>query len=298
MLKKLLMSAFAGAGAMVVISAREHTMNRKLLIGGGIAGGIVVVVVIVAVVLYSSLDSLIEAAVEGIGSDVTQTTVSLKAAKVSPASGAGALTGLEVGNPKGFETDSAFRLGEVSVKLDVGSLTKDVIVIDEVVIAAPEVTYELGPEGSNIDAIKRNVDSYVESIAGASSGGGTSGGADEGPKLIIRNLYVRDGVVKVSATALAGKTLSAPLPDLHLTDIGKDKGGATPGEAVEKVLASVTGGIGKAIQPLDLGAITGAIGQGVEGTGKTLKEGAEGAAGAVTEGVEGAGESLKKLLGD
>lgn len=274
-------------------------MKRVLVVGGAVGGALVAVIVVAAVFFYSSLDSLIETAVEGVGSEVTQTTVSLKAAKVSPTSGEGTLSGLYVGNPKGFETESAFRLGEVSVKLDVATLADDVIIIEEVVIVSPEVTYELGPEGSNIDAIKRNVETYVNALIGSSGGAGNSSEDDgSGPKLIIENLYIRDGVVNVSATVLAGRTLSAPLPDIHLTGIGKEEGGATPGKLVEEVLASVTSGIGSAIAPLDLGAITDTIGEGAEGAGEVLAEGAEGAAGAIAEGVEGAGESLKKLLGD
>lgn len=274
-------------------------MKRVLVVGGAVGGALVAVIVVAAVFFYSSLDSLIETAVEGVGSEVTQTTVSLKAAKVSPTSGEGTLSGLYVGNPKGFETESAFRLGEVSVKLDVATLADDVIIIEEVVIVSPEVTYELGPEGSNIDAIERNVETYVNALIGSSGGAGNSSEDDgSGPKLIIENLYIRDGVVNVSATVLAGRTLSAPLPDIHLTGIGKEEGGATLGKLVEEVLASVTSGIGSAIAPLDLGAITDTIGEGAEGAGEVLAEGAEGAAGAIAEGVEGAGESLKKLLGD
>ena len=274
-------------------------MKRVLVIGGAVGGALVAVIVIAVVFVYSSLDSLIETAVEDVGSEVTLTTVALKAAKVSPTSGEGALTGLRVGNPKGFETEAAFRLGEVSVKLDVATLTDDVIIIEEVVIDSPEVTYELGPDGSNIDAIKRNVEIYVNALTSSSGGTGSSAGDDgEGPKLIIENLYIHDGVVRVSATVLAGETLSVPLPDIHLTDIGKDEGGASPGKAVEEVLASVGAGIGSAIAPLDLGAITGTIGDGVEGAGEVLTEGAEGAAGVITEGLEGAGDSLNKLLGN
>ena len=274
-------------------------MKRVFVIAGAVGGVLVAVIVVAAVILYSSLDSLIETGVEDVGSDATLATVSLKAAKVSPTSGEGSLSDLYVGNPKGFETESAFRLGEVSVKFDVATLADDVIIIEEVTIISPEVTYELGPDGSNIDAIKRNVEAYVSALTGSSGGAGSSPGDDgSGPKLIIENFYIRNGVVNVSATVLAGSTLSAPLPDIHLTDIGKEEGGATPGQLVAEVLASVTGGIGSAIAPLDLGAITDKIGEGAAGAGEELTEGAEGAAGAISEGVEGAGESLKKLLGN
>jgi hypothetical protein len=43
--------------------------------------------------------------------------VRLNEAEVSATSGQGALLGLTIGNPKGFKTDSAFRLGEISLTL-------------------------------------------------------------------------------------------------------------------------------------------------------------------------------------
>jgi hypothetical protein len=35
---------------------------------------------------------------------------------ISPTSGAGMLSGLKMGNPAGFKTDSAFSLGQISVR--------------------------------------------------------------------------------------------------------------------------------------------------------------------------------------
>ena len=132
-------------------------MKRWLLIGGGLVGGLIVVIAIVLFFVVSSLDSIIKAAVEKYGSEVTQVEVRLDKAKVSITSGEGSLRGLTVGNPEGFKTDRAFSLGEISVALDVGTVTQNPVVIKEIVILAPEVTYELGSGGSNIDVILRNV---------------------------------------------------------------------------------------------------------------------------------------------
>ena len=73
------------------------------------------------------------------------------------ADGKGAIRGFLVGNPAGFETPSAFKLGEVSVSLDIGLLSSDTFRIYEIVIAAPEVTYECKSDGSNLETLKRNV---------------------------------------------------------------------------------------------------------------------------------------------
>jgi hypothetical protein len=72
----------------------------------------------------------------------------LNEAAVSANSGQGTLRGLSVGNPKGFKTPTAFELDEISLTLDIGSITSDPIVIKEIVVSAPRVTYELGPRGA------------------------------------------------------------------------------------------------------------------------------------------------------
>ncbi len=51
----------------------------------------------------------------------------------------------------------SFKLGEVSVSLDIGPLSSDTVRIHEIVISAPEVTCECKSDGSNLETLKRNV---------------------------------------------------------------------------------------------------------------------------------------------
>lgn len=277
-------------------------MKRGLAIGGGILVVLILLVVGGGYFLLSNLGSLIVAAVEEYGSDVTQTEVSLANAEVDITSGEGALSGLTVGNPSGFNTDSAFSLGQIAVKLDTDSVTGDTIVIKEILVANPEVTYELSDGGSNIDAIRENVDAFMAAQGGGSSGSGGSdeaGGAER--KLVIEDLYIRGGTVNVSATFLEGEQLSAGLPEIHLQGIGKDSGGASPEEVVGQIIASLGDATGKAISGLNLDTLR----QGVEGATGLIQEGAGAAGeaageagGVLEEGAKEAGDAVKKLLGD
>ena len=45
--------------------------------------------------------------------------------------------------------------------------------------------------------------------------------------------------MNLAVSMVGGKTISAPLPDIHLKDVGKEKGGASPSEAFEKIFASL-----------------------------------------------------------
>ncbi len=247
-------------------------MKRLFVIGGGALGLIVLIVVVILFYVVSSLDPLIKAAVEKYGSEFTQVEVTLKEADVSVTSGKGALRGLSIGNPQGFKSERAFSLGEISLALDIGTVTQDTIVIKEVVISAPEVTYEIGPQGNNISAIQRNVDASLGKGKGKPETNEQKGAAKDesaGPKLVIEHLYIRNGKVKVSSTLVQGQKLSALLPEIHLTGIGKKSGGATPGEVIKQVIGAMGQSTTKAVGTLDLGK--GAVKKATEGVGSALK---------------------------
>jgi hypothetical protein len=257
----------------------------------------VLLAIIIGVVIYvmGSLDSIIKAAVETYGSEITQADVSLDKVKIEPTSGEGALTGLTVGNPKGFKSDSAFRLGEVSVALDIATVTEDTIVIREIVIDSPEITYELGAGGDNLRALQKNVDDYAAQFA--SEGGSeeaSSADSGGGPKLVIENLYVRGGKIEAVIPGLGGeKKLGASLPEIHLSNIGKDDGGATPGEVVKKVMSAVTSGAGKAVAALNIDAVKGLAKEGVGAAKETVGAAKD----TVKKGVSGITGGVKSLFG-
>jgi hypothetical protein len=281
-------------------------MKRGLLI---VAGGIVTLGIVAAVVIFFFLGSLIKTAVETAGSEVTKTTVTLADADVDLSSGKGTLKGFKMANPSGFKSDSAFRFGEVSVTVDTSTLGQDPIVIKEVLIDAPKITYEIGANGSNIDKIKENVEAFQKSMGGGGSGSGSSGG-DEGPKLIIENIYLRNGKVSIMASQLMDKTLDTDLPEIHLTDIGKEEGGASAGEVASQTIDSVLAQVTTLVGSIDLSSITDALGENAAGAIKAIGEGAgdatkvlgDGAGGAATDAVKDAGKSatdaVKGLLGN
>lgn len=283
----------------------------KKIIGFGLLG-IITAIAIGAYMLASNLDGLVKAAVEGYGSDVTGTKVRLAGVEISPASGEGTLSGFVMGNPSGFKTDHAVAFDSVRVKVNFAGSSPQKVIINEIAINKPNVTYEMGAAGSNIDAIQKNVERFM------GAGGSSSGGGD-GPKVIIDDLYIRGGIINVSAAFLQGQALSTPLPDIHLEDIGKDSGGASPAEVAEQIVSEITKYVGVGVSSLNLddlmsgatkvlegtvGAaeetvktLGGAVQGGAEGAGNLVKEGAEGVGNVLKEGPESVGGALKGLLG-
>jgi hypothetical protein len=261
-------------------------MRRGVVIGG-VALGVVLVGVAATVFLLSSIDAIVKAAVEDLGSQATGTSVTLDKVEISATSGEGALQGLTVANPAGFETPSAFELGRISVAIDIGTVTSDVVVIRKIEITAPRITYEIGDKGNNIDAIKRNVDAFAASFAGKGDGAADAG---EGPRLVVDDLIIRGGSVAVSASLLKGRKLTARLPDIRLRDIGKEKGGASPAELVDQVIKAVTAGVGKSVGTLNLDKV-------LKGVGKEAEGAVKGAADRLGKGLDGAGGAVQKLFG-
>ncbi len=199
--------------------------------------------------LLGNLGGLIKGVVERVGSDATQTQVTLAEVNLSLSDGSGELRDLVVGNPTGFKTEHAMALGLIRVQIDTATLQSDPIVIKEIVIEAPQIIFEVGSGGSNIGAIQEAVAAYAAGLGGGESGGdepqpgdstGDDGSDGGGTKVVIENLYVRGARVSVSAPFLKGEDVNATVPEIHLKDLGKKENGATAGEVAAKVLDAVS----------------------------------------------------------
>ncbi len=270
---------------------------KKILIG---LAAIIVLVIGGLVYVYVNLDDIVKTTIEEAGTRVTLAEVTVDGVSIEATQNTAAITGLVVGNPDGFKTDYAFSLGNISVRLDGSTLTSDTIRIIEVIVDAPSVTYELGNGSSNIATIQRNVESFVQRVSGPSDAGGADGASDgaaseeagAGTKIIIDNVYIRNGNVGISAAMLQGKKLSAGLPEIHLTDVGKEDNGATPAEVASEILTAINASVFQAVSSLnvdgllqgvgDLGkGVVGAVGGAASTGGATIKDGADALGGAV-----------------
>lgn len=214
----------------------------------------VLVVVVAAFIagigfILFNLDALVKELVEKVGTEMTQTSVTLDSANIDPANGKASLSGLNVKNPAGYKEPDAFSLDLVSVKMDPTTVTGDVILIHEIVVAAPQVTLEMKDDNSNnLQDIQANVEAFlkdVEKKAAEVTGGETSaessqasdaGGEATGPKVIIEHVYIRDVESKVNLALLGGETVSIPAPDVHLEGIGKKENGVLIEEAVAEIV--------------------------------------------------------------
>ena len=129
-----------------------HGVNNGEIFMKKVLIGVVVVLVVIGgagVYVFLNAGGIIKQIVEEVGSEATKTKVSLSEVDLSIQSGEAALKGFQMGNPSGFQTPKAMSFGVVSVKIDPASVTQDVILIKEVVIAKPDITYEFARDRLN-----------------------------------------------------------------------------------------------------------------------------------------------------
>jgi hypothetical protein len=182
--------------------------------------------------LLSNLDSIVASIIETAGSEAAGVEVSVDSVEILLADGKGSIRGLEIGNPRGFASGYAVRIGLASVELDLESTGSELVVLKSVVIDNPSVNYEQQAAGSNLQGILDNLNSNS-----GSSGGGS---ADDGDavKIIVDRFDFTNAQASVSAPAL-GRETTVRIPNVRLTGIGRKTSGVTASEAAKQVLEPI-----------------------------------------------------------
>ncbi len=192
--------------------------------------------------LLANLDGIIKHTIETYGSAATQTSVSLSRVHLDVRSGSGELSGLTIGAPTGYQK-TAIALGGVVIAVDPSSIMASTrpIIIRDVTIDAPSITYEMDASGgNNLQTIANNAKSYAATMQqkiGARSSASNGTNADGGRKIIIKHLVIHSAKLSITQPLLPSQNLGATLPDITLTDIGQATNGATPADVTNQLLA-------------------------------------------------------------
>jgi uncharacterized protein involved in outer membrane biogenesis len=208
-----------------------------------VTAGLIFLALLVAFVFgFVMLGSVVKAGVEKVGPMVTKVPVKLDGAAVSMFSGKGELKGFEIGNPEGYKTPNAIKVGSVGVEVVPKSVFGDKIIVRSINVQAPEITYETSLKQNNLSQILEN----VQSIAGKSESA-QSGGSKQPKKLQVDEFVIAGGKINVSATLMGGKSATLPLPEIRLSNLGQGADGITPAELAEKAIAAIVNGTLKAV---------------------------------------------------
>src|SRR5437899_9199307 len=122
---------------------------------------VILLVIILAGSLYF-LGGLVKTGVEKAGPKVTKTDVKLGSAKLSVFSGSGELKNFVIGNPEGYKTPEAIKVGSVAMNVQPKSVMSDKVIVHSVKVLSPEITFEGNLTGNNLKKLLDNIQGTSE----------------------------------------------------------------------------------------------------------------------------------------
>lgn len=189
-----------------------------------------------------SMETIVKKIVHKYGSEITGTSVNLKNFDIKLSSGETYVKKITVANPKAYKSKNLFALEGVSVKLNISSLTEDTIVIENILIDKPVITYEmLSLTQNNVSDILQNVEKNTASTKKEEPVKVKKADKKEADKkVIVKNLIVQNGQIELMAGFGESKQpIVLPLPTIKLQNIGEEKKGATVEEALAVAIKKV-----------------------------------------------------------
>ncbi len=289
------------------MTERKSTEKKKKSLLGilirVVVGLVIVVLVLIAAALFF-IDGIVATGIRTVTPVFTGTPVQLKDVKFGLFSGELDVNGLVIGNPPGYMAPSAIAFNKLHVDVALSSVTGDRIVIDEIRIIAPEITWKQGLTGSNLGDIQRNVEKMT---AAPEDGAPAEVATDESQaeaqktaskKIVIRRLVIEGAIINVGLKGVPA--VPVLLPTMELTDIGEDEDW-TVAQAVDYIYTEILLGIVEAVRQagLDVGSMAGQImSDAGEQLGNIAAQTGSAVGGAVGDAAAGAGDVVGSALND
>jgi hypothetical protein len=218
----------------------------------GIFWGIVLLVLILLIVAICvvalNLDGIVKRGVETYGPQITKVSVQLDGVHIGLATGTASIKGLVVGNPEGYKSPEAIRVGTIAVGVNPFSILSDKIVVRSIKVESPEITFEGGLSGNNLSKIKDNVNGTPPSGLVITN---TVEPASSGKKIEVDDLLITGAKVQGTLALFGGREISIPdlpLPDIHLTDLGTGPNGITAADLTRRVLDAIISATVKVVE--------------------------------------------------
>lgn len=257
---------------------------------------VVVVVLVIGLIVAGMIASfrigdIIKKSVESAGPKVAQVDVKLAKASLSVLGGSASISGLVVGNPQGYKSESAIKVGQASLAIVPGSVFSDKVVIKSINVQAPEITIEGGLKENNLTQIQKNIASFT--------GGEAKPADDKAAVSAGKKLQVDDVVIsgaKINAVMM-GKTIPLTMPDIHIAGLGQGPDGITAADLSKRILNEiVNGSLGAlASKAADLGRIgTDALKDASKSATDALKNAGLSATNALNQTTKGVSDLFKK----
>jgi|LSQX01.3.fsa_nt_gb hypothetical protein len=234
-----------------------------------VVGVVIVLLVAIILIVQFALSPVVKTTASKLGPSVIGAPISISNVNIKAFSGLVDISGLVVGPPEQFKAN-LFQINNFKVQLDAASLLTDTIVIKEIKITDPVVTYELSGIKSNFGRIMEKLEGDKPEKEDKPKEAKSK--TESGKKVVIESFVFEGAKVRMASTITGGKGVVLPMPRIELSDIGAKHGGATGVEAFSEILKSIVLGVFDVI---------GDLGGAVLGTAGVIGEGALDATGAV-----------------
>jgi uncharacterized protein involved in outer membrane biogenesis len=252
---------------------------KKILVRICIA--LVVLVVLAALAVHFFLDGAVKRGVETVGPKLTKTEVKLDGVHLSLLSGSGKIKGLIVGNPDPYKTPHAISVGTAALAVQTGSLLSDKLIIRSINLEAPEITFEGGLTGNNLSKILANLNEATSGPNGTNVANATPKEQKQAnKKLQVDDFTITGAKLTANITDLGGKSLTIPLPTIHLVNLGTGPEGITVAELTKQVISAIEK---ESLQAVSTHSAD--IGKAAESLTKSLGKDSGGAVSNVTQGI-------------
>ena len=221
--------------------------------------GIFVITAVIGVVIwqiFANLDAIVASVIEDVGSEVLQTPVKVKTVKLQLKDGKAGISGMTIKNLAGYSDPYVFSMDDIAVDIDVSSLGKNPLVIEEILIRQPRVFVEVNKDGvSNLQTLGKNIETSSSKEEKQEPAATDESG--EELKFIIKRFKFEGGNLKASNQLEPDKKIDQSLPVINMNNLGADTGGATgqeiAGEMMKILVARATeaalkAGLNKAVE--------------------------------------------------
>lgn len=201
------------------------------------------------------LDTIVKKAVNKYGSQIVGTEVNLTEFSVNPFKGVLKIGGLTIGNPNGYSAPALLTLGGINVKVNPKSLFSDTIVIEDITIDNPTITYEMPDfSTSNVMQIQQNVAKNTASEPKAQEAKEEAKTEEEtsSKNVVIKKVEVAGGMLSaITPLQKHATALDINLPAVELLNLGGENQRLTLKDSIieifNKILFNATATVTKVL---------------------------------------------------
>ena len=184
-------------------------------------------------------NQLVAGAIETYGSAAAGTQVTVGNVSLSPTQGRGDVKGLTIGNPPGYTSAYFLKIDDITLALDLSSLSGRVPVVKEVLVDAAHLNAEQHGQATNLTDLEHRLS------APSTVSKPTTAPKEQG-RIIIDRFRLTHGRVTLTSDLLSHPE-ELELADIAVDGIGRTSGGVTYEQAAEAVLDPILRGTKNAV---------------------------------------------------